>query len=122
MPSKEEYLTHLEYGVKTCPAIYDAFLDDDRYETHCMKMIRNLCEHFRVENEKGLQNIYLNEPYKFEGLKPNMWVWDNKVKVCCQICDTLSFNKLSVNFHFENILEFEENRFYPVQMANEDKL
>lgn len=23
--SKEDYLTHLNYGVKTCPAIYDAF-------------------------------------------------------------------------------------------------
>ena len=25
MLSKEEYLTHLDYGVKTCPAIRDAF-------------------------------------------------------------------------------------------------
>lgn len=23
--TKEEYLTHLDYGIKTCPAIYDAF-------------------------------------------------------------------------------------------------
>lgn len=81
MLSKEEYLTHLDYGVKTCPAIRDAFKElieehfklkekyskilddvhDYRYETHCMKMtVINLCEHFGVKSEKELQNIYLN--------------------------------------------------------------
>ena len=68
---------------------YSKILDDVhdyRYETHCMKMtIRNLCEHFGVKNEAELKNIYLNKPYKFEDLKPNMWVWDNVAKECLYV-------------------------------------
>lgn len=101
---------------------YSKILDDVHdyhYKVHAMKMtIRNLCKHFGVESEKELQNIYLNKPYKFEDLKEGMWVWDNKEKICCQINDILSFGKLSVNYHYETVLEFEENRFFPVQMAN----
>lgn len=58
------------------------------------------------------------QPYKFEDLKVGMWIWDSKDEVCCRIYDTLSFNKLSVTFHFESIIEFEENRFFPVWCAN----
>ena len=36
-----------------------------RYENHCMKLtIRNLCEHFGVENEEELQKIYLKDSEK----------------------------------------------------------
>lgn len=104
---------------------YSKLLDDVhdyRYETHAIKMtIRNLCEHFGVKDEKELQNIYLNKPYKFEDLQEGMWVWDDKDKVCCQIYDILSFNGISVNYHYENVLEFKENRFYPPNKANEEK-
>jgi len=68
---------------------YSKILDDVhdyRYETHCMKMtIRNLFEHFGVESEKELQNIYLNKPYKFEELEENMWVWDSYFHCYCYI-------------------------------------
>ena len=38
---------------------------DYRYENHCMKLtIRNLCEHFGVENEEELQKIYLKDSEK----------------------------------------------------------
>lgn len=109
---------------------YSKILDDVhdyRYETHCMKMtIRNLCEHFEVKNEKELQNIYLNKPYKFEDLKPNMWVYDDKEQTCYQIGideDTKEwvyycFGDGLFDTQFAYPLKFEENRFYPVQMAN----
>lgn len=146
MPSKEEYLTHLNYGVKTCPAIYDVFKElidkyftlkerhskilddvhDYRFETHCMKMtIRNLCEHFGVKSEKELQNIYLNKPYKFEDLKPNMWVWDNRLKTCFlihEINKNYEWPIIVYRNHLDNEmdgLKYEENRFYPVEYANE---
>lgn len=110
---------------------YEKILDDVhdyRYETHAMKMtIRNLCEHFGVKDEKELQKIYLNKPYTFEDLKENMWVWDDKEKSCYQIGideDTKEwvyyfFDDGLFDTQFACPLEFEENRFYPVQKANE---
>lgn len=115
---------------------YSKILDDVhdyRFETHCMKMtIRNLCKHFGVKNEKELQNIYLNKPYKpykFEDLKPNMWVWDNVAKECLYVVRPFITTGVRVKYftclgiwNLEKIkklnMEFEENRFFPVQYAN----
>lgn len=113
---------------------YSKILDDVhdyRYETHCMKMtMRNLCEHFGVKSEKELQNIYLNKPYKFEELKPNMWVWDNVAKECLYVIKFFAapftgakyFSYLGIYKNLEEIkkldIKFEENRFFPVQCAN----
>lgn len=102
---------------------YSKILDDVhdyRYETHCMKMtMRNLCEHFGVKSEKELQNIYLNKPYKFEDLKPNIWVWDDIEKLICQI-RLISKNAIHRKYIDGTISDspFEENRFLPVQCAN----
>ncbi|WP_050636166.1 hypothetical protein [Candidatus Stoquefichus sp. SB1] len=70
------------------------------------------CELYELNNPK---------PYKFEELHEDMWVWDDKEQICCQICDILSFNGISVNYHYENVLEFKENRFYPPSKANQGK-
>lgn len=109
---------------------YSKILDDVhdyRYETHCMKMtMRNLCEHFGVKSEKELQNIYLNKPYKFEDLKEDMWVYDIKVKWLFKIVSVdIGIEALKhYVFIVENrdgstsLINFEENRFFPVQCAN----
>lgn len=113
---------------------YSKILDDVhdyRYETHCMKMtVINLCEHFGVKSEKELQNIYLSKPYKFEDLKPNMWVWDNVAKECLYVIKFFAapftgakyFSYLGIYKNLEEIkkldIKFEENRFFPVQCAN----
>ncbi len=113
---------------------YSKILDDVhdyRYETHCMKMtVINLCEHFGVKSEKELQNIYLSKPYKFEDLKPNMWVWDNVAKECLYVVRPFVgsftgvkyFTCLGIYKNLEEIrkldIKFEENRFFPVQCAN----
>ena len=102
---------------------YSKILDDVhdyRYETHCMKMtVINLCEHFGVKSEKELQNIYLSKPYKFEDLKPNMWVYDGIEKLICQI-GLISKNAIHREYVDGTISDspFEENRFFPVQYAN----
>lgn len=116
---------------------YSKILDDVhdyRFETHCMKItIRNLCKHFGVKNEKELQNIYLNKPYKpykFEDLKPNMWVWDNVAKECLYVVRPFITTGVMVKYftclgiwNLEKIkklnMKFEENRFFPVQYANQ---
>ena len=112
---------------------YSKILDDVhdyRYETHCMKMtVINLCEHFGVKSEKELQNIYLSKPYKFEELKPNMWVWDNVAKECLYVVRPFITTGVRVKYftclgiwNLEKIkklnMKFEENRFFPVQCAN----
>lgn len=148
--TKEEYIAFLNYERNMSPTVrktfeqliqehfdlkekYSKILDDVhdyRYETHCMKMtVINLCEHFGVKDEKELQNIYLNKPYTFEELKPDMWVWDDKEKVCYQIGideDTKErvyyfFDDGLFDTQFAYPLEFEENRFYPPNKANEGK-
>lgn len=53
-----------------------------------------------------------NPPLKLKELEQEMWVWDNKEKMFCKIVEVLSFDKLSVDYHYEGVLEFEENRFY----------
>ena len=71
------------------------------------------------------------KPYKFEELKPNMWVWDDKEKVCFQCNPMISTDMAQCvtymsywyndgedydKFH-EEYDEFEENRFYPLTKA-----
>ena len=62
------------------------------------------------------------QPYKFEELKKGMWVWDEKEKKCNKIIEIEGRN---IDFYYITesidrfIVEFEENRFYPVTKAME---
>ena len=162
MLSKEEYLTHLDYGVKTCPAIRDAFkeLIDEHFKP---KENTSEFKHFKLHSDSSLKNLtkvelidyikmlyhnwgvcdeqlkriidkakelsdsndelrrqlYFCEPYKFEDLKPNMWVWDGIEKLICQI-GLISKNAIHREYVDGTISDspFEENRFFPVQRAN----
>lgn len=62
------------------------------------------------------------QPYKFEDLKPNMWVWDEKEKKCNKIIKikgrNIDFYYITKDTHRYK-MEFEENRFYPVTKALE---
>lgn len=106
-----------------------------------MKLENFVEEHFElVEKYEMLSNTYsmfcedyLNpKSYKFEDLKAGMWVWCEKYDRCVQIVktriyeyDTGCFYKgqklvrvyTNHDFGWDDI-PFEENRFYPVQMAN----
>ena len=72
---------------------------------------------------KELTNI---EPYKFEDLKEDMWVYDIKVKWLFKIASVdIGIEALKhYVFIVENrdgstsLINFEENRFFPVQRAN----
>ncbi|RGT23166.1 hypothetical protein [Thomasclavelia ramosa] len=169
MLSKEEYLTHLDYGVKTCPAIRDAF--KELINEH-FKPKENTSEfkHFKLHSDSSLKNLtkvelidyikmlyhnwgvcdeqlkriidkakelsdsndelrrqlYFIEPYKFEDLKVGMWVYDIKVKWLFKIASVdIGIEALKhYVFIVENrdgstsLINFEENRFFPVQRAN----
>lgn len=65
------------------------------------------------------------KPYKFEDLKPDMWVWDDRLKACFLI------KAIKPNTHWNIVIyanyltdtfekiEFEEGRFYPLIKAME---
>ena len=73
-----------------------------------------------------LNDVYNPKPYKFEDLKPNMWVYDIKVKWLFKIVSVdIGIEALKhYVFIVENrdgstsLINFEENRFFPVQCAN----
>lgn len=76
-----------------------------------------------------LSDVYNPKPYKFEDLKPNMWVWDNVAKECLYVVRPFITTGVRVKYftclgiwNLEKIkklnMKFEENRFFPVQCAN----
>ena len=73
-------------------------------------------EHFGVKNEKELQNIYLNKPYKLEDLKEGMRVYDIKYDEFCKI-DFIAGIYIHRSYSDGTISDspFEENRFFPTQ-------
>lgn len=134
MLSKEEYKKALD-NIKLN---YDAEYVNKCNDEFCQAMkgyisvIENLIkEHFElVEKYEMLDNTYsmicedyLNpQPYKFEELKVGMWVWDSKFNKCNLIVEILDNEILGFYYIMDNVLRYrnayEENRFYPVQMAN----
>lgn len=126
MLTKKEYLTHLSYGVNTCPAIYDAF--EELIENY-FKLLEtyNKLEKSSYSLECQLHEIYYPNALKFEDLQIGMWVWDDKEKECirCKLGNNRLGNECIVydwdinpDGEFEEYYcEFKENRFYPVTKA-----
>lgn len=77
-------------------------------------------------NDELRGQLYFPEPYKFEELKPNMWVYDIKVKWLFKIVSVDIRIEALKHYVFivENrdgstsLINFEENRFFPVLCAN----
>lgn len=70
----------------------------------------------------ALSDVYNHKPYKFEDLKPNMWVFDcvkNRVnKIIVTFVYGCPYIKFDDGFGEWFIVGYEENRFFPVQCAN----
>ncbi|MFR5002210.1 MAG: hypothetical protein ACLUCZ_07320 [Thomasclavelia ramosa] len=81
---------------------------------------------WNVLNQLIEEHFKPNKPYKFEDLKPNMWVWDDLIKECVQLdedCfepDNVILILMRGNYGYRESTRtfFEENRFFPVQRAN----
>lgn len=64
----------------------------------------------------------LQRPYKLEELKTGMWIWDNKLKNCFLIHNIINKEKWQIVVYrnylddIYDILNFEENRFFPVEI------
>lgn len=83
-----------------------------------------------VAIKKRIKELTNPKPYKFEDLKPNMWVWDNVAKECLYVVRPFITTGVRVKYftclgiwNLEKIkklnMEFEENRFFPVQYAHQ---
>ena len=132
MLTKEEYLSIIE----DFEGIF--FEMEIVYNFQDIQKLKDLIkEHFElVEHAKKLQDevdkykhdyfsmcdlVENPQPYKFEDLKPNMWVWDNKLKMCVEITDIIELeeeNKKCVDYGF-GYVEYKENHLFPVTKAME---
>ena len=92
-------------------------------------------EHFKLkENHTALSLafddlynlLYRPKPYKFEDLKPNMWVWDDELKACFLIKVIKPKTHWNIVIYANYLtdtfdrLEFEEGRYFPVTKAMEE--
>ena len=84
-----------------------------------LKRIIDKAKELSDSNDELRRQLYFCEPYKFEELKPNMWVYDGIEKLICQI-GLISKNAIHREYVDGTISDspFEENRFFPVQCAN----
>ena len=91
-----------------------------------LKRVIDKAKELSDSNDELRRQLYFIEPYKFEDLKPNMWVYDIKVKWLFKIVSVdIGIEALKhYVFIVENrdgstsLINFEENRFFPVQCAN----
>lgn len=84
-----------------------------------LKRVIDKAKELSDSNDELRGQLYFCEPYKFEDLKPNMWVYDGIEKLICQI-GLISKNAIHREYIDGTISDspFEENRFFPVQRAN----
>ena len=99
-----------------------------------LKRVIDKAKELSDSNDELRGQLYFCEPYKFEDLKPNMWVWDNVAKECLYVIKpsvgsftgVKYFSYLGIYKNLEEIrkldMKFEENRFFPVQCANLTKM
>ncbi|OUQ12980.1 hypothetical protein B5E87_07825 [Massilimicrobiota sp. An142] len=83
-----------------------------------IEMIREVQDCF----EQLIKEHFDTPPYRFDELKINMWVWDEKEKKCNKIIEIEGKN---IDFYYitesidKFIVEFEEGRFFPVTKSME---
>ena len=95
-----------------------------------LKRVIDKAKELSDSNDELRRQLYFIEPYKFEDLKPNMWVWDDVAKECLYVIKFFAapftgakyFSYLGIYKNLEEIkkldIKFEENRFFPVECAN----
>lgn len=112
MLSKEEYLTHLDYGVKTCPAIRDAFkeLIDEHFK---LKENTSEFKHFKLHSDSSLKNLTKVELIDYIKMLYHNWgVADEQLAHSLNAYNNLEEKYKSIDFtldkQFEHIEEIEK--------------
>lgn len=130
MPSKEELLKY-EFKEKLLNYKFELEVAYDGLGRGLdIVDVKNAISLGIIGYEKMLNYIFNPKPYKFEDLKPKTWVWDNVAKECLYVIKPFvstvigakCFSYLGLYTSLEDIkkldMQFEENRFFPVQCAN----
>ena len=107
--TKETYISHIIKAISRC---------DDKeiqeYAMHCLFYLKQKLDSF--ENPPA---------YRFEELKEGMLVWDNQQKECIKINRLkrviISMNNYKCYIYCDIPIEFEENRFFPLTKAYQEK-
>lgn len=106
---------------------YNRLYDECPQKCEMLKQLQDEVDKYKHEYFAMCDLFENPQPYKFEDLKEEMWVWDNKydmwnhileIRINCEKKQEIEFD-----YSLENDEEiyndiYEENRFYPVQMAN----
>ena len=115
-----EYIEKLEREI----AALEKDLDEYRSQLNQtiqenVKLERNFSSAVKLHDNllAKYEKVKENPPLKFEDLKENMWIWDNKYKdyVRLKLHDIENYGKLiifSKGYGEEYLRKFEENRFY----------
>lgn len=126
-------MTEQEY-LKTLDCLYD----DDVFEREVWGFVmngddlscadvENAKKYYRDMIENLIKEHFDPEPYKFEDLKPGMWVYDIIKDICVKI-EELIIEEHVKGFWICNPFrtrlypcEFEEGRFFPVTKAMQEE-
>lgn len=126
----DEQLTHSLNAYNNLEEKYksiDFTLDKQFEHIEEIEKILDVCGIVAIKER--VRELTNHKPYKFEELKPNMWVWDNAAKECLYVVRPFITTGVRVKYftclgiwNLEKIkklnIKFEENRFFPVQYAN----
>ena len=100
---------------------YNRIYDECPQKCEMLKQLQDEVDKYKHEYF-AMCDLYENpQPYKFEDLKEDMWVWDNEKKEVIYI-DFIKRNRIYFyTCKYDDGLfhrNFQDNRFFPVQMAN----
>lgn len=127
----DEQLTHSLNAYNNLEEKYksiDFTLDKQFEHIEEIEKILDVCGIVAIKER--IRELTNPKPYKFEELKSNMWVWDNVAKECLYVVRPFITTGVRVKYftclgiwNLEKIkklnMKFEENRFFPVQYANQ---
>lgn len=121
MMTNEERLLHALYGIKK--VLNDFGLEDIKNEVQFKNGNTETIDCISVLQEFVVNYVNSTQPYKFEDLKPNMWVWDDKYKSYLKIIGFDKIKGLDLSIYVSSgvgiykhdfYIEFKENCLYPV--------
>lgn len=121
MMTNEERLLHALYGIKK--VLNDFGLEDIKNEVQFKNGNTETIDCISVLQEFVVNYVNSTQPYKFEDLKPNMWVWDDEYKSYLKIIGFDKIKGLDLSIYVSSgvgiykhdfYIEFKENCLYPV--------
>lgn len=121
MLSKEEKILHALHSIKS--VLNDLGFEDIKNELRLKDGSVETIDCINVFQEFIVDYVNSNQPYKFEDLKPNMWVWDDKYKSYLKIIGFDKIKGLDLSIYVSSgvgiykhdfYIEFKENCLYPV--------